>query len=736
MQPEIKNFKIDVIIPVYKDYFITKRCIESVLSASPAIPYQLVIINDASPEPILTDYLRTLVTDKRILLLENEKNQGFVYTVNRGMSLHTNRDVILLNSDTVVANDWLDRLYHCAESNSSIGTVTPFSNNAEICSYPNICQSNELPQDYDVAKLDKLFAGTNSGVCIDIPTAVGFCMYIKRACLNQVGYFNVELFGTGYGEENDFCLRAKKSGWRNVICCDVFVFHEGSVSFGTSKKARIENATKVINKLYPHYTASVQKFILSDPLKYYRYCIDVKRLQRSKLPTYVFISHASGGGTEKHIYDFTKFMNNRLNILLLKPNISGGMILKWINKGEGLTLYLNIAQHYELLLQLLRYLKVSRFHIHHTLDVSPKIWNLIEDLDIQYDYTIHDYYSFCPQISLTTLSNTYCGQPDEVGCAKCLQERAGTQKIDIRKWRQQYQKNLEKAERVFVPSHFVLQNMQRYFKNINFILVPHFDLVGFDKYEPEVRHVNTNEPLKILVLGGISQMKGADIVVACAKLAKKQNLPLEFHLLGYAYRRLKHHPKTSLFVHGQYVDANVQALISKIKPNIAWFPSLAPETYSYTLSQCMLARLPIITTDIGAQPERIQGRAWSFIKSWQSSPQDWNEFFLEIKAKYFQSLVPPVITSPKLQNKNQFTYFENYIVDVIKPKLNEGTDISNILQLLLKFEHTIANSIFRKTKRKLYLLLAQVYTNNAVRMIFPEKLIMKYKLKIKSLLAR
>jgi GT2 family glycosyltransferase len=85
-----------------------------------------------------------------------------------------------------------------------------------------------------VAELDAVFAQINAGKSIDLPTAVGFCMYIRRACLDAVGLFDAERFGRGYGEENDFSRRATRAGWRNVLCADVFVFHAGGVSFRTS----------------------------------------------------------------------------------------------------------------------------------------------------------------------------------------------------------------------------------------------------------------------------------------------------------------------------------------------------------------------------------------------------------------------------------------------------------------------------------------------------------------------
>ena len=113
------------------------------------------MINDASPDAALSQWLRDESTKHpSFILLENEDNLGFVGTVNRGMAQSSANDVLLLNSDTEVANQWLDRLRAAAYRSADVGTVTPFSNNATICSYPRFCQENSLPPGYDTAALD------------------------------------------------------------------------------------------------------------------------------------------------------------------------------------------------------------------------------------------------------------------------------------------------------------------------------------------------------------------------------------------------------------------------------------------------------------------------------------------------------------------------------------------------------------------------------------------------------
>jgi Predicted glycosyltransferases len=127
---------IDIVIPVYKGVRQTRACLESVLRAHGKAPVEIVAIDDASPEPEISEFLRALAREGRITLLANPSNVGFVQSVNRGMGLHPDRDVILLNSDTEVANDWVDRMAAAAYSAPRVATVTPFSNNATICSYP------------------------------------------------------------------------------------------------------------------------------------------------------------------------------------------------------------------------------------------------------------------------------------------------------------------------------------------------------------------------------------------------------------------------------------------------------------------------------------------------------------------------------------------------------------------------------------------------------------------------
>lgn len=266
---------IDVIVPVYSGEAFVRRCLEAVFAGGGAV-HELVVVDDCSPEPALSAWLDELAAAGSITLLRNAYNLGFTGSVNRALALHPQRDVVLLNSDTEVAGDWLARLLRCAEEHPDAGTITPFSNNATICSYPFEAWTGEVPGTLGLAGLDALFARTLAGVAADLPTGVGFCMYLRRSCLDQVGLLDEAAFGRGYGEENDLCRRAAKAGWRNLLCADVFVY-KGGVSFGAGREALMAAGAEALRRLHPEYDGVVRTFIAADPLRPLRDAVDAAR---------------------------------------------------------------------------------------------------------------------------------------------------------------------------------------------------------------------------------------------------------------------------------------------------------------------------------------------------------------------------------------------------------------------------------------------------------------------------
>ena len=634
---------VDVIVPVYRGLDDTRNCIESVLASPCRTHWQLVVINDASPEPEVTAWLREKAAQEpRITLLENEENLGFVGTVNRGMALNTAHDVLLLNSDTVVANDWLDRIRQAAYGDARIASVTPFSNNATICSYPRFCEGNDLPPGMDTAAIDALCARTNPGQVVDVPTGVGFCMYIRRDSLNAVGLFDTEHFGKGYGEENDFCQRAAAAGWRNLHLLDTFVLHTGGVSFGESKSPRERAAMETLRRLHPRYEADVMAFVQADPARTARLALDVARLQAEAAhqPVVLAVLHDRAGGTVRHVRELAQFLQGKALFLMLSPAAGGVVVLRRAEEKEAFELAFRVADQMEELVQALRQLGVVHVHYQHLLGHSETILDLPARLGAAHDFTAHDFYTYCKNISLTGIDNRYVVPPRAGECGCCEPTDTAPYAGTVAQWRHRNALLLNNARHVLAPSQDTANRIAGFAPGARVQAVAHTDLPA-QLPAPVAHPLAATAPLKIVVLGAMSAIKGADVLEAVAIEAAKRGAPVEFHLLGYGYRSLQTQPRARLTVHGGYKEEELPALLQWLQPDLAWFPAQWPETYSYTLSACLAAGLPIVAPDIGAFPERLAGRDWSWVMPWDASAAQWLDFFAQVRERHFIEGQPP-----------------------------------------------------------------------------------------------
>lgn len=681
---------VDIIVPVYRGLNDTRLCIDSVLASTCQSTYRLIVINDASPEPAVTAWLRERAAqDARITLLENPENLGFVGTVNRGMALSESNDVLLLNSDTEVANNWLDRIRSAAYSDAKVASVTPFSNNATICSYPRFCKDNSLPGGYDTARLDALCAQTNPGVVVDVPTGVGFCMYIRRDCLTQVGLFDTENFGKGYGEENDFCQRAAEAGWRNLHLLDTFVLHTGGVSFGDSKSPREKAAMETLRRLHPRYEREVMAFVRKDPAQSYRMAIDVARIVRAGLPVVLAVLHDRAGGTLRHVRELAQHLSAQATFLTLTPAPDRCVSLQLAGEGEGFQLVFRIADQYLDLVQVLGQLGVRHIHYHHLLGHDPAITDLPHQLGVTYDFTAHDYYSYCTHISLTGSDNRYAVELHPGECACCPpHDPAPTGPGAVADWRHRNRHFLTAARLVIAPSQDTARRIAAFAPGAHVRVVPHTDLAGNgcapDLPLPTPQPRPANAPLKIAVIGALSAIKGADLLETVALEAAKTAAPMEFHLLGYAYRHLQTQPRARLTIHGAYDEKDLPGLLQWLQPDLVWFPAQWPETYSYTLSAALRAGLPVVVPNIGAFAERVASRPWSWVCNTERSTQEWVDFFIQIRAQNFAGATPapPTPPAPSPTQDNAWTYQDNYLKGVKQSAPSGSPDYTTLARYL------------------------------------------------------
>lgn len=249
-----------VVIPVYNAFDDVLRCYESVFRNTPEHA-DILIVDDCGADRRPIDALHNVDCSltQNVVVFQRSENGGFVRGCNNAFDICSARDVVILNSDTAVGAEWLERISAAAQSSTMIATASALTNHGTILSCPfRNSPSNPIAAGLTVDEAAARIASASQLLRPTIPTAIGHCMYIKRSALNVVGYFD-EAFGSGYGEEVDFSQRAVAAGFRHVCADDVFVFHRGGSSFSEKKRSQQETNERLIAARYPKYHPSVER---------------------------------------------------------------------------------------------------------------------------------------------------------------------------------------------------------------------------------------------------------------------------------------------------------------------------------------------------------------------------------------------------------------------------------------------------------------------------------------------
>jgi GT2 family glycosyltransferase len=245
---------VDIIVCVHNALADVQRCLDSIVQYSTP-PYTLIIVDDGS-QTETRDNLRDYARSHSTVLLRNEKARGYTCAANQGLRAAKSASVILLNSDTIVTPYWLDSMVACAESDPKIGLVGPLSNTASWQSIPEFesqgdWATNPLPTDLSVTEMAARIAAHSARLYPRLPFLNGFCLFIKRQLIENIGIFDEVLFPQGYGEENDYCIRARQAGWELAVADNVYIYHAQSKSY--SHKRRKQLADHAFNVLVDKY---------------------------------------------------------------------------------------------------------------------------------------------------------------------------------------------------------------------------------------------------------------------------------------------------------------------------------------------------------------------------------------------------------------------------------------------------------------------------------------------------
>ncbi len=254
---------VDVLIPIYESFSLVRDCVRSI-QAFTEMPFRAILLDDAS-SPATHEKLRGLVADDpRFELVRNETNLGFVQNCIRGMKISAADYVVLLNSDTVVAPGWLERMVRCAESDSKIAIVNPLTNESGNTSVRFAPGLNLLTMARRVAELSRRDYP-------DITTAVGMCMLVRRTAVELLGGFD-PIYKTAYCEESDLCMRFTEAGLRVVAADDAFIYHKGWASYDESKKNELYERNRLVfdARWRAPFDRDWRAYASHDPLQYMR----------------------------------------------------------------------------------------------------------------------------------------------------------------------------------------------------------------------------------------------------------------------------------------------------------------------------------------------------------------------------------------------------------------------------------------------------------------------------------
>lgn len=608
-----------VIVPVYKGYDETLRAIYQVLRARCESSYSVLVVNDCGPDAKLNEELARISTLGLFDYAVNEKNLGFVQTCNRGiLELSSMCDVVLLNSDAYVFDGWFERIQAHAARDGRIGTITPLSNNATICSYPLINNDNFKSLEVSPGELDAIAATTNAGMAVETPTGVGFCFYMSRKCISEVGALDPIAFKLGYGEENDFCMRSLEKGFKNIIATDVFAYHVGSVSFSAIKEENFKAGQLALERKHPNYPALVARHVSAKPTRYHRQRLDRARLLRSAKNCIVFVTHTWGGGIQTYLEakkrQFEAEGKKFITLIVrdrhfVSVDASDSPFLFIPNLAD-----IDLRVEFDFICELISGLNPDMLHINSFAGIEWQhhrdFLNYITGSGIPYTFVAHDYAAISRFYHMTRPDLIYSGLPtwETLSDWSRMTDETTGEVCDVESRRAVYSSFLRGAEIVEFPSKAAKQVFEQFYSEFRAEVVPHtepFETPLKAKRRP------VDGKLRIACIGAIGPHKGSDVLVGLALDTINRQLPLELVVVGYTDND-EAMKGAGVKVTGPYSsESEAINYLLEFEPDLVFISSIWPETYCYTLSIAIALRLPFIVFDLGAQAERARMVNWS-----------------------------------------------------------------------------------------------------------------------------
>lgn len=605
--------RLTIVLPVFDAFSMLVECLDRI-ERHTDLPWRLIIIEDCSNDARVRPFLRDWAKGReQVEVLENDKNLGFVGAVNRGLRRaldHAGDDegpVVLLNSDAFVPAGWASRILRPFQRHDRIATVTPMSNDAEICTVPIICARGDLVAGQGDAIDEVARQFVPEALLSEAPTGVGFCMAMGREWLSRTGLLD-PAFGRGYGEEVDWCQRATRAGGRHLLLPGLFVEHRGGQSFGTAaKRARIAANHAIIQQRYPGYDQAVQTFIATDPLASARLALGLawigSRHPGRAVP--IYLAHSLGGGADLQLErQLQADLDEGMPSVVLRVGGSSRWRLELVtplgrSHGDGD----DIAVVRRLLACLPRRRLIYSCGVG---DPDPAalpgiLLSLLEAGD-EAELLFHDYLPLSPSYTLLDADGVYRGPvlPSHADPAHVIRRPDG-KSVSLGSWQSRWKAFAARADIVtFSLSSARLVAAVWPDLRDRITIRPHALRAPVAAHLP----ARVGAPMIVGVLGNVGLQKGAGVVRDLAlRLEGRPGAP-RLVLIGNIDPAFP--LPASVEVSGSYAIEDLSVLIARHGITHWLIPSIWPETFCFTVHEALATRLPVLAFDLGAQGDAVR----------------------------------------------------------------------------------------------------------------------------------
>ncbi|AWK90279.1 glycosyltransferase [Azospirillum thermophilum] len=628
---------VSIVVPVFGGKPFLAPLLQSLVETVEPC-HRIVFVDDGNPDRSITAFLVALGCSlDNVAVVAKPRNEGYPRAVAAGVEaatrLNPDGHVVLLNTDVELPAGWLERLVGPIERMPWIASTTPLTNAGTICGFPAMPDDNAPFLGAAVGEIDAAFAAMAELPPVELPTGVGFCMALNRRVLREIGFFDLEAFGRGYGEEVDWCRRAMRHGFANVAIPNLYVHHKHGGSFSSQEKqGRIAASGEIIRQRYPEFDAEVQDFIRADPLRPLRAAAAAVAQGRLGRPrTVLLFDHAGGGGTAAfRAKEIARLQAAGKAVLLVRPALrprvgmpDGALDIELLHADGRFDFPANDLAD---LAALARVLPLSEAVVGSLVGyrAPDAVMAFLRTLrtgelcgrEVPLRLLHHDYFPVCPSLNLIDAEDRFCGVPGPERCRACAPANphfrvpeGGT--LDLAAHRRAWQEIFDLADRHVFFSRSALAVMRRAFalRDERVRIIPHLaDHVTVAPLPPPP----PGPVLRVAVVGGIGVAKGSRMLEAMVRLAEAHRLPVAFELFGNIDRPIG---SAHFRDNGPYSPDQLPGLLAERGCHAVFLPSIWPETYCYVLDEVVGLGLPVGVFDIGAPAERLRCWANGFVVS-------------------------------------------------------------------------------------------------------------------------